>query len=258
MIYMRGQARDYDGWGAGDGFGANPGWSWAECLPYFLKHEDFYKGADEFHAAPGFDPTGKRAGGEWRVEKQRLHWPILDAFLAAAAGPASRAATTSTAATTKASATSTSTSAPASAGTRPRRSCGRRCGVRTWSCGPARTSAASSSTAPGAIGVEIAPLGGGEPVTARLAPGGEIVWPPARSARPDPAALGHRPCRRCSPSTASPCARGTTGVGANLQDHLQIRAVYGVEGARRSTRWRRRSGARRRSACTTPGSGAAR
>src|SRR4051812_32583594 len=84
MIYMRGQARDYDGWGAGDGFGANPGWSWNECLPYFLKHEDFHKGADAFHAAPGFDPTGRRAGGEWRVEKQRLRWDILDAFAAAA------------------------------------------------------------------------------------------------------------------------------------------------------------------------------
>jgi choline dehydrogenase len=74
MIYMRGQARDYDGWGAGDGFGANPGWSWAECLPYFLKHEDHYKGADALHAAPGFDPSGARPGGEWRVEKQRLKW----------------------------------------------------------------------------------------------------------------------------------------------------------------------------------------
>ncbi|MDQ2736792.1 MAG: GMC family oxidoreductase N-terminal domain-containing protein, partial [Pseudomonadota bacterium] len=39
MIYMRGQARDYDGWGHGDGHGGNAGWSWAECLPYFLKHE---------------------------------------------------------------------------------------------------------------------------------------------------------------------------------------------------------------------------
>ena len=84
MIYMRGQVRDYDGWGAGDGFGPNPGWSWAECLPYFLKHEDFHRGADDFHAAPGFDPTGQRPGGEWRVEKQRLRWDILDAFAAAA------------------------------------------------------------------------------------------------------------------------------------------------------------------------------
>ena len=84
MIYMRGQARDYDGWGAGDGFGANPGWSWDECLPHFLKHEDFYNGADAFHAAPGFDPQGERPGGEWRVERQRLRWDVLDAFAEAA------------------------------------------------------------------------------------------------------------------------------------------------------------------------------
>ena len=76
MIYMRGQARDYDRWGQ---FGNN-GWSWDECLPYFLRHEDFYAGADAFHAAPGFDRKGGRPGGEWRVEKQRLRWEILDAF----------------------------------------------------------------------------------------------------------------------------------------------------------------------------------
>jgi choline dehydrogenase len=80
MIYMRGQARDYDHWGRL----GNDGWSWRECLPYFLRHEDYHKGADEFHAAPGFDPTGKRPGGEWRVEKQRLRWDILDAFAEAA------------------------------------------------------------------------------------------------------------------------------------------------------------------------------
>ena len=62
MIYIRGQARDYDGWGRGDGHGGNAGWSWAECLPYFLRHEDFYKGADAFHAAPGFDRSGGAAG----------------------------------------------------------------------------------------------------------------------------------------------------------------------------------------------------
>jgi choline dehydrogenase len=84
MIYMRGQARDYDGWGAGDGHGTNPGWSWAECLPYFLKHEDHHSGADAWHAAPGFDASGARSGGEWRVEKQRLQWDILDAFAQAA------------------------------------------------------------------------------------------------------------------------------------------------------------------------------
>ncbi|HEY0820026.1 MAG TPA: GMC family oxidoreductase N-terminal domain-containing protein, partial [Rhizobacter sp.] len=80
MIYMRGQARDYDHWGAL----GNDGWSWRECLPAFMKHEDFHKGADAYHAAPGFDPMGKRPGGEWRVEKQRLRWDVLDAFAEAA------------------------------------------------------------------------------------------------------------------------------------------------------------------------------
>jgi choline dehydrogenase len=84
MIYMRGQARDYEQWARGDGFGANPGWGWNECLPYFLKHEDHHRGADALHAAPGFDASGQRAGGEWRVERQRLRWDVLDAFAQAA------------------------------------------------------------------------------------------------------------------------------------------------------------------------------
>ena len=66
MIYMRGQARDYDQWRQL----GNAGWGWDDVLPYFKRHEDFVHGADELHGA----------GGEWRIEEQRLHWPILDAF----------------------------------------------------------------------------------------------------------------------------------------------------------------------------------
>ena len=71
MIYMRGQARDYDGWARLTG---DAGWTWDQCLPFFKKHEDYYKGADSAHGA----------GGEWRVERQRLRWDILDAFAQAA------------------------------------------------------------------------------------------------------------------------------------------------------------------------------
>ncbi|HTT10593.1 MAG TPA: GMC family oxidoreductase N-terminal domain-containing protein [Burkholderiaceae bacterium] len=74
MIYMRGQREDYDGWRAGDGYGANPGWSWGDLLGFFVRHEDYFGGADSLHGA----------GNEWRVEKQRLSWTILDAFRAAA------------------------------------------------------------------------------------------------------------------------------------------------------------------------------
>ncbi len=81
MIYMRGQSRDYDGWAQATG---DARWRWDACLPYFLRHEDSWRGAGAAHAAPGFDPSGARAGGEWRVEQQRLRWDILDAFAAAA------------------------------------------------------------------------------------------------------------------------------------------------------------------------------
>ena len=71
MIYMRGQARDYDQWRQL----GNAGWGWEEVLPHFTRAEDFYRGADAAHGA----------GGEWRVEDLRLSWEILDAFRDAAA-----------------------------------------------------------------------------------------------------------------------------------------------------------------------------
>ena len=71
MIYMRGQARDYDGWRQQ----GNRGWGWDDVLPYFKRSEHHVAGPDELHGA----------GGEWRVEQPRLSWEILDAFRDAAA-----------------------------------------------------------------------------------------------------------------------------------------------------------------------------
>ena len=70
MIYMRGQAADYDGWRQ---LGLE-GWGWDDVLPQFKKHEDHFAGASDLHGA----------GGEWRVEEPRIHWPILDAVMEAA------------------------------------------------------------------------------------------------------------------------------------------------------------------------------
>src|SRR5688572_3141444 len=70
MIYMRGQARDYDQWRQL----GNRRWGWDDVLPHFRQHEDYVHGADEAHGA----------GGEWRIDRQRLHWPILDTIRDAA------------------------------------------------------------------------------------------------------------------------------------------------------------------------------
>ncbi|MDT8904710.1 MULTISPECIES: GMC family oxidoreductase [Pseudomonas] len=70
MIYMRGQAADYDGWAAE----GNSGWAWKDVLPLFRQSENHFAGDSELHGA----------AGEWRVERQRLSWPILDAFRTAA------------------------------------------------------------------------------------------------------------------------------------------------------------------------------
>ena len=77
MIYMRGQARDYDGWAAATGDDA---WSWRNVLPDFRAHECSYRCAD---GAPDV-AASHGAVGEWRVSRQRLRWEILDAFAAAA------------------------------------------------------------------------------------------------------------------------------------------------------------------------------
>ena len=71
MIYMRGQARDYERWAELTG---DDDWRWASCLADFKRHEDHHLGANPHHGA----------GGEWRVEKQRLRWDVLDAFSQAA------------------------------------------------------------------------------------------------------------------------------------------------------------------------------
>ena len=82
MIYMRGQARDYDHWAEATG---DNEWRWANVLCDFKRHENHYLGDKE--SADGRDASFAEYhghGGEWRVENQRLRWDILDAFAQAA------------------------------------------------------------------------------------------------------------------------------------------------------------------------------
>jgi choline dehydrogenase-like flavoprotein len=70
MIYMRGQAADYDRWRQM----GNIGWGWDEVLPLFRKSEHHYGPPNETHGTTG----------ELRVERQRLNWPVLDTVVRAA------------------------------------------------------------------------------------------------------------------------------------------------------------------------------
>ena len=231
MIYMRGQARDYDQWASLCG---DDSWRWSECLPFFKRHEDHWRGADDWHAAPGFDRSGTRPGGEYRVERQRLSWDILDAFALAAQ----------------------QAGIPACADFNRGDNEGvgyfdvnQRAGVR-WNAAkgflrPARSRAnlevrtgvtvtrvltADGATGLRATGIECLPDGGGaaQHVMARreviLCAG--AIGTPALLQR---SGLGKGEALHALGVTP---VRELAGVGANLQDHLQIRAVFAVDGVK--------------------------
>jgi choline dehydrogenase len=71
MLSLRGQVRDYEEWARITG---DSRWNWESVLPVFKQSESYWRGADEFHGDKG----------EWRVEKQRLHWDVLDRYVEAA------------------------------------------------------------------------------------------------------------------------------------------------------------------------------
>ena len=71
MIYMRGQSEDYDLWSQVTG---DTAWGWQAALKRYQAFEDYFGGKNNWHGV----------GGEWRVEQQRLRWPILEVFKKAA------------------------------------------------------------------------------------------------------------------------------------------------------------------------------
>ena len=70
LIVIRGQARDYDEWARA----GNPGWSWREVLPYFIRSEHNTRGASDAHGA---------VGPMWASDIPARH-PLIDAIIAGA------------------------------------------------------------------------------------------------------------------------------------------------------------------------------
>ncbi|MBB3283906.1 GMC family oxidoreductase [Mitsuaria sp. BK037] len=230
MIYMRGQARDYDGWAAASGDDA---WRWDAVLPYFRQHEDHWRLDDGAERPPGFDPALHGHGGEWRVEKQRLRWAVLDAFAAAAqeagipATPDFNRGNNEGVGYFEVNQRAGWRWNTAKAFLRP--TCYRRPNFEMWTGTQAqRLLFEQVDGATRCEGVLVRTPQGLEEI--RLNPGGQVLLAAGAIGSPQllqlsglgPAALLQR--------HGIQVARDLPGVGGNLQDHLQIRAVFQVEG----------------------------
>ncbi len=230
MIYMRGQARDYDHWGAL----GNPGWSWGECLPFFMRHEDFYKGADALHAAPGFDPSGKRPGGEWRVERQRLRWDILDAFAQAAqqAGiPHSEDFNRGDNEGVGYFHVNQRAGIRWNAVKAFLRPAVNRENLQVWTGAHIdRVLIEQGAEGLRASGVEVLPQGGGERLRARATR--EVILCTGAIGTPQLLQMSGIGPAELLQAHGIEVRHALPGVGDNLQDHLQVRAVYQVDGVK--------------------------
>ena len=232
MIYMRGQARDYDQWAQITG---EEDWTWERCLPDFKAHEDHYRLDTDtdpaFAALHGHRRTGST--GEWRVEKQRLRWDILDAFAQAAqqAGiPATddfNRGTNEGVGYFEVNQKSGWRWNTAKAFLRP--TCERRPHFTLWTGAQVKRLLIERG-ANGALhcrGVEVWTQQGS--ATAQAAR--EVVLSAGAIGSPQILQLsGIGPAAVLRPLGIEVLA-DLPGVGANLQDHLQIRAVFKVQGA---------------------------
>jgi len=239
MLYLRGQSRDYDHWAALTG---EDDWRWERCLPDFMAHEDHYQ-LDSVSHGPG-EGNGTKGtewarfhghGGEWRVERQRLRWEVLDAFAEAAvqAGiPASEdfnRGNNEGVGYFQVNQKGGWRWNTAKAFLRP--TCYGRPNFELWTRGQV-TRLVLERDADGALRCTGADAWtGGEMQKARLTPGGELLLAAGSIGSPQILQLSGIGPGALLQRHGIPVVADLPGVGANLQDHLQIRSVYQVRGA---------------------------
>ncbi len=228
MIYMRGQSRDYEQWAA---LAGDEAWRWDACLPFFRQHEDHWRGGDELHGAgKGRGKGAARAGGEWRVEKQRLRWEILDAFAAAAREAGIPATEDFNRGNNEGVGyfevnqrrgirwnTSKAFLRPAI----PREN------LQVWTGATVSRLLLEGGRV---TGVEVLPAGGGAPMVARAS--AEVVLCAGAIGTPQILQLSGIGAGELLHGQGIVPQHELPGVGENLQDHLQIRAVFSVQGVK--------------------------
>ncbi len=214
MIYMRGQAADYDGWRR---LGLE-GWGWDDVLPIFKKHEDHYAGGGDMHGA----------GGEWRVEEPRIHWPILDAVRDAAAQTG----------IAKISDFNLGDNSGA-AYFQVNQKTGRRWSTARGFLKPALSR--GNLTLMTGVHVERISVEGGEARSIRFSRGGaacearangEIILCAGAVGTPQLLELSGMGGGGRLQSLGAPVVADLPGVGENLQDHLQLRPIFKVSNTR--------------------------
>jgi len=234
MIYMRGQSRDYEHWADLTG---DDTWRWERVLRAFRRHENHWRLDNPKTAPEGFaDLHGYK--GEWRVEQQRLRWPILDAF-ATACSQAGIPATGDFNAGTNEGVGYFEVNQrkglrwnTAKAFLRP--TCLGRPNFELWTGAQVRRLRLmhDNTGAEGlrCSGVEVlTPQGVEQPW---LNADGEVILCAGAVGTPQIlqlSGLGPAPLLQ---GLGIKVEQDMPGVGANLQDHLQIRAVYKVQGAK--------------------------
>ncbi len=234
MIYMRGQSRDYERWAELTG---DEAWRWDRVLPDFMRHEDHYRlDADAPPIDPGFAAVHghkSRQGGEWRVEKQRLRWDILDDFAQAAqqAGiPATQdfnAGNNEGVAYFEVNQKNGWRWNAAKAFLRP--TCYGRPNFEMWTRAQvSELLLESQANGPMRCGGVRVWTGHGR-VDARLKPGGEVLLSAGSIGSPQILQLSGIGPGELLQQHGITVRQHLPGVGENLQDHLQIRAVYRIK-----------------------------
>jgi choline dehydrogenase len=231
MIYMRGQSRDYDHWADLTG---DDTWRWQRVLRAFRRHESHWRLDKPGTAPEGFaDLHGHR--GEWRVEQQRLRWPILDAFSAAAQQAGIPATGDFNAGTNEGVGyfevnqkkglrwnTAKAFLRPTALG-RPN--------FELWTGAQVRKLRLMHDDAGLRCGgVEVLTPHGVEQPWVNA--GGEVILCAGAVGSPQILQLSGLGPGTLLQSMGITVEQDLPGVGANLQDHLQIRAVYKVQGAK--------------------------
>jgi choline dehydrogenase len=215
LLYIRGQAQDYDHWRQL----GNAGWSFADVLPYFKRAEDHEDGDNDYHGA----------GGPLAVSKMRVRRPICHALIDAAEqigiprNDDVNGASQEGADYFQLTARNGWRCSTAVGYLRPAR---KRKNLSVLTHAQARHLLFDADAPRRVSGLAF--FRHGQPREARLRPGGEVILSAGAIGSPQIMQLSGLGPAETLKAAGIEVAREMPGVGRNLQDHLQIRMVYEV------------------------------